>query len=362
MAIKGDFISFTYNGVHSTDLGIVHVSTSDRYTDSLLPTIQDKSVQVPGGDGTYFFGSYYTQRQITVNIAYDEITEERLRAIRRVFGDRKSHPLIFDDEPYKIYYAKVTGTPQLTYIPFQNYESEFLNGTPRLYKGEGVLTFTCYEPFAHTLNSYKYLSQYINYQIAEITQEEFNKNKTKYYILEEGQYVQCTNSSVFDSEETYYTKEVASNAPSWYKYDNSDEWNRSASLLENQGNYDTFINSRFKLYNPGDEDTNFKFIMPVEASISGIQVAEENTQDSKTLNLNAITPKEGDSYICFNSKTNIIEGLNAQGARTGNIYNSYIASGSWFLIPQNAVGEEWYFVPIDYSGNTPTLEYDYLYF
>ena len=33
MAVKGDFISFTYNGVHSTELGIVRVSSSNRYND-----------------------------------------------------------------------------------------------------------------------------------------------------------------------------------------------------------------------------------------------------------------------------------------------------------------------------------------
>jgi len=44
MPIKGDFISFSYNGVHSTELGIVHVSSSDRYADVLFPTIQDKTV------------------------------------------------------------------------------------------------------------------------------------------------------------------------------------------------------------------------------------------------------------------------------------------------------------------------------
>jgi len=44
MSIKGDFISFTYNGVHSTQLGVVHVTSSNRYTDALLPTIQDKTV------------------------------------------------------------------------------------------------------------------------------------------------------------------------------------------------------------------------------------------------------------------------------------------------------------------------------
>jgi hypothetical protein len=33
MSIKGDFISFTYNGVHSTELGIVRTSSSNRYND-----------------------------------------------------------------------------------------------------------------------------------------------------------------------------------------------------------------------------------------------------------------------------------------------------------------------------------------
>ena len=136
MSIKGDFISFTYNGVHSTELGIVRTSSSNRYNDQLVPTSQDKTVPVPGGNGTYFFGSYYTQRAITLDIAYDEVTEATLRRMRKVFEADTVHELIFDDEPYKVYYAKVTGQPQLKYIPFQNYDNDLLGGTPRIYKGE----------------------------------------------------------------------------------------------------------------------------------------------------------------------------------------------------------------------------------
>jgi hypothetical protein len=44
MPIMGDFISFTYNGVHSTDLGIVRVTASNRYNDALVPSFQDKTV------------------------------------------------------------------------------------------------------------------------------------------------------------------------------------------------------------------------------------------------------------------------------------------------------------------------------
>ena len=311
MPIKGDFISFSYNGVHSTDLGIVHVSSSDRYADALLPTIQDKTVQVPGSDGTYFFGSYYTQRPITLNIAFDSVTETQLRKIRTLFGDKKSHPLVFDEEPYKVYYAKVTGTPQYNYICF---------GNPRIYKGEGTLTFTCYDPFAHCPNDYKYLSQYT---------------------------IGVTNT------------------PAWYKYNNKSEWNLSAGLLTTQGAYDNFTGGSFKTYNPGDIEADFKFIIPISSGIIGIKITDgTNDLVSHTLLLNTITAKGNDTQLLFNSRTNLIEGLDAQGARTMNLYNEFIQSGHWFRIPMNEANKTWYFTPIfsaAYSG-TASLEYDYLYF
>ena len=313
MAIKGDFISFTYNGVHSTELGVMRVTSSNRYTDALLPTIQDKAVQAPGSHGTYFFGSYYTQRPITINVAFDEVSESQIRLIRKTFGDGLSHQLIFDDEPYKVYYAKTTGTPQLQYIPFSS---------PRVYKGEGTFTFTCYEPFAHTPNSNKYLSQYV-----------------------------VGNPS----------------NPIWYKYDNKTEWNLSANLLVTQGTYDNYTSATgFKIYNPGDVETDFKFIAPITNLLRGIKISDGNNDlASYTLLINAPTAKTGDSYLCFNSKLNLIEGLNSSKQKTGTIYNEYINSGSWFKIPLNKTNTNWYFQPVfssTYSGTNFTLEYDYLYF
>jgi hypothetical protein len=57
---QNDFVGFTFNGIHSSELGILRTSEGSRFNENLLPTIQDKTVQVPGGDGTYYFGSYYT--------------------------------------------------------------------------------------------------------------------------------------------------------------------------------------------------------------------------------------------------------------------------------------------------------------
>jgi hypothetical protein len=62
--------------------------------------------------------------------------------LRAHFGDKKIHDLIFDEVPYKVWSAKVTGTATIKYIPFAE------GATNRIYKGEGTIQFTCYYPFA----------------------------------------------------------------------------------------------------------------------------------------------------------------------------------------------------------------------
>ena len=146
--LKGDYIGFSYNGVHSSDLGIVRTSDGSRFNENLLPTMQDKTVQVPGGDGTYFFGSYFTQRQFSVSFAFDSLTEQQVARLRTHFGDKQIHDLIFDERPYKVYSAKVTGTATLKYIPMNEQNA-------RVYKGEGTIQFTCYYPFAYCWNTTK---------------------------------------------------------------------------------------------------------------------------------------------------------------------------------------------------------------
>lgn len=146
--IKGDFIGFSFGGVHSSTLGIIRTNNGSRYDKNLLPTIQDKTVQVPGGDGTYYFGSYYTQKPFSISIAYDNVTEDQIGRIEKLFGKKNPQKLIFDEAPYKYYWAKCTGTPNLKFICFGEKE----DGTGRVYKGEGTLTFTCYDPYGYSVS------------------------------------------------------------------------------------------------------------------------------------------------------------------------------------------------------------------
>lgn len=137
-----DFVGFQYGNKHSSELGIVRVSDGSRFNENLLPTIKDQTVQVPGGDGTYYFGSEFTQRQFTINYAFDDLTEGEFHALKQHFGKKEIRPLIFDERSDRAYSAKVTGTASIKHIPFDGKDGKVI------YKGEGTIQFTCYYPFA----------------------------------------------------------------------------------------------------------------------------------------------------------------------------------------------------------------------
>ena len=79
--------------------------------DSLLPQFTDAVVQVPGGDGTYYWDTYYTQKPITIDFAFDDLRDEDLRKLRQMFSFKSIKPLIFDEFPYKKYMVKCAQPP-----------------------------------------------------------------------------------------------------------------------------------------------------------------------------------------------------------------------------------------------------------
>ena len=138
-----DFLGFTFAGKHCyLDLGVMR-TINDRFQHSVQPESTQLTADNPGGDGTYYFGSRHKSRKFTVSFAFDHLTEEQLREWKKFCSNKELGDLIFDEEPYKVYTAKITGNSSLKSIPFEE------NGE-RIYKGEGTLEFTCYWPYAHT--------------------------------------------------------------------------------------------------------------------------------------------------------------------------------------------------------------------
>ena len=292
----GDYIGFTYNNVHSSDLGIVRVSDGSRFNENLLPTIQDKTVQVPGGDGTYFYGSYFTQRQFSVSFAYDSLTEEQIARLKAHFGDKKIHSLVFDERPYKTYQAKVTGTATIKYVPFAEGE------TNRLYKGEGTIQFTCYQPYA--ICSKKWLSEYTD----------------------------CNNVQ---------------------------EWVSASGLKQSSTGFDKLIDANtINLYNPGDIESHFQLVVKFNDGKIPAGRMYIDGDASRQLSWKEMILQGDDSYVKFNSRLNLIEGYTSQGIKSGKVYNKYISSGSFFKIPK---GESMLKFEGNLSLDNTPIEYSYYY-
>ena len=272
MALSGDFIGFTFNGVHSSDMGIIRTSDGSRFNENLLPASTDKTVQIPGGDGTYYFGSNYTQRQIPISVATDELTETQFRQLKQWLGDKQIHPLVFDEAPYKTYMVKTSSAPTLKFICFDNItknNNEMV--VNRVYKGEGSLQFIAYFPFARCTK--KYLSKY-------------------------------TDS-------------------------NKEEWADASGLLTTQGDYDG-TGAEINLYNPGDVETDF-FAYYARTSLKWLT---KIYIDSNILNFDfSNNDNVIDTYIRINSKANLIEGCDENFKPTGTLYNKFITSGDFFKIP-----------------------------
>lgn len=154
---QGPFLGFTYNGRHSSELGIVRINTGNRAEMPLSPSFKDSTAEVPGGKGLYYFNTQIQQRQFTINFAYDDLAEEDVRELREWLNPLEQGELIFDEEPYKAYIVKPNTQPKLSYLVFDReittetfklYEPSTVKSSGRLYKGEGAIGLTAYYPYA----------------------------------------------------------------------------------------------------------------------------------------------------------------------------------------------------------------------
>ena len=319
-----DFCGFTWRGKHSSEYGIVRVSDGSRYNDTILPAFQDTTQKMPGSDGTLYWESFYTNKTFPINIAFDHLTEDDYRKLRQWLNGKDRGELVFDEAPYKAYTVKIKDPPQLKTICF-------MEDGKRIYKGEGTISFVAYYPFARGV-----------YKIGDNIPEEIK---------------------------------------------NTEEWIDASGLRgATQGiTYNSFQldepGTAFScnLYNAGDLPTDFKLIVNINylANAKNTENTESTEDTTKTIILNEtsslsflplpIVP-DGDTYVRFNSATQLIEGLKQSSdgkfELTGNLYNKYITKGDWFKIP---VGESVIKITITPDPNnsisdSPRIDYDYLYY
>lgn len=220
--------------------------------------------------------------------------------------------------PYKYYNAKMNNTAVLNYVCFDEKGA-------RVYKGNGAITFICYDPFGHCEN--KFLDDY-NSNL----KEEWNKGAC------------LLDSNAKDGEANYYDSNKIQNG-------------------------DSYIN----IYNPGDVEADFTITFDLSKISSDFEIKLEEKEGNssycvKSLAISGLTRKGNDVKLRFSSKTQLLEGLDADDKITGNIYNEYIQKGMFFKLPlvskeQNETNGREYSCRLFFGPHKDAVvKYDYLYF
>lgn len=235
-----DFTGFYFDDIHSSTYHILRVSDGDRYKEGLFPEFEDRAVELVGGDGSIYEGTDYKQTEFTINIAFDSITEQDFKDIKKWLQPNKIKSFRFDERPYKAYWAKLRTRPVFEYVCFlEENRDGFLGTKERVYKGEATLEFIAYDPFGYCFDNSTQISQ---------------------KGLREADGI---NWQALDS---YSSFAILDN--------NVDEWGLTSGLknksqLQDYNKFTTIQqedNTDYiaKLYNPGDFDVDFELFFGIE--------------------------------------------------------------------------------------------------
>lgn len=360
-----DFIGFSFDNIHSSTLNILRVSDGDRYEEELHPDINDRTLEITGLDGEYFFGTNFAPKEISISIAFDSVTEKQFRQIRRLFGTKKVCDLIFDERPYKVYKAKVKEPVELEYICFdepkrtvadardgirrvdrgtqdEGWEQitpyEYSDEKQRIYKGEGKINFICYFPFAKQL--YKTLEKYEN--SGEKTDE--GNTFTSYSNVDEWKESSglLTTKQFEDNHIDQVRQTEEAKSAGWSVVGISEVGDELTEITE-----DFDFNGVINVYNPGDLDVGFYLYIPFVNGVIipciGNYIRIYGDDNGLLLNPIYMRKNSADTGILINTTNHLIEGVifdtilanrdeprgKKPWVKTGSLYNEYIVAGDF---------------------------------
>lgn len=372
----GDFTGFTFGGIHSSDLGITRVSSSNRYNEKLQPEIKDRTAEVPGLDGMYYFGSEYGTQSFDLDLAFDSLTELQIKQLKRCFDGKQVKELIFDEYPFKKYMVKITNPIELSYVCFD----------------EPIKTIV-----GINMGDERYGVRKVEEVVSEVVIDEETGEETtvetvvripeRIYPYEKQSKVQ----RIYKGEMKVSLTAFFPFAKSVYKQlpveEEESDWVVSSGILS-QDLYQMFdkydkTTGKINIYNAGEIKTGFRLYCPFEATKSiRLTYNPYYGADTSILNITTMIPKTNitgakDVGFLINTENELVQGIQSFGydqngnaiyTTSGNIYNQYIASGYFFKLEPNMLytdealleitDEDYHFI----DSNDIEIFYDYLYF
>lgn len=117
-----------------------------------------------------------------------------------------------------------------------------------------------------------------------------------------------------------------------------------------------------RIFNLGDIKIPFQVYYPVSNTPVDIileSYSDTSNQPSQIYGSMTLSMVEklntNDTQICINSKTHLIEGIDANGIKTGTLYDKFITSGDYFLLP---LEDSYLYSSLQWNK----VKYNYLYY
>lgn len=327
-----DFVGFSLGGVHSSELGIVRFSQGLSAL-KLTPEKKDITSNVQGKDGSYYWGSSLGKREITIDFAFDQLTEEKLSRMKQLFNSKELQQLILDEEPYKVYMVKTAKQALLKHIPFEE-------NSKRIYKGTGSITFVSYSPYAQS--KYEYVEDYITEGVENL-QQWVRESQIPYFNPSEDGTILGTGALSQEFDDVYGAIEFG---------------DENAGVIENTLTSNR-VGKNFNIKNIGDSEISFKFSiffsgLEFEPGNEEITISLYDKNNEELFGLKLMVPDDyfGENCrIIIDSKNYVVYYIGPNGKE--EIANYLIKDGWFFNLP---LGES-----VFISNIMGILEYHYLF-
>lgn len=298
---KGEiYLTFVFDGIDSTQIGVVSVSDGSTYDTPILPTFTDNSLEVDGYDGRYYFNTRITQKDFTYNCFIDNLSAFQFDQLKSWIRPKKIGKLIRPEEPYRYYWVKVSSLDNLGNIPLTHPDTGGVS-----YTGNFSVTFTT-------------IGQSCGYGMF------YYQDDLKYYEYRD----------IFDGTQDYYY-----DTGLLYK-----EEMLPLHVTRTAGTWDP------QIYNPGTYRSKIRLQITPSADIASgvITLTNETIGDVGIVNLNNL--KKGDNLV-------IDWGNNTYTLNDNIDYTENVHGDIMYLQPRNYV-EKLDNASIANDGNVTSISFD----
>ena len=156
---RRSFISFSYGGISIEDFNLIATIDGDRMSKQLYGNFNDITSDYDVVDGTFYWGTHFTNNQLNFTLSTDEISERDLELFKNWFRPGIARELILAEHPNRGIMARVVSTPAMNMLPFEEKQEITLenettyNFSTTVYRGNINLAFTMDDPFWYSIDN-----------------------------------------------------------------------------------------------------------------------------------------------------------------------------------------------------------------